>query len=273
MTHELIVVKQLPVIEEHLKTISEEIDKRISFADSLICSEDTVKQVKVIRAELNKESSALEERRKAVKTAVMEPYNQFEAVYKRYVSDKYIAADKRLKQRINDVEGEVKREKYEEVKIYFDEYRLSLGVDFVNMDTWGPNITLTVTLKKLKEEAKAYIDRIAGDLALIETQEHMAEILVEYRRSLNVSHAITTVAERHKTMEAEKARLAEMEARKAAEAEVVAKVEAAAPTPLEPPKAVQDDDPMLTLAFRVTGPKSKLKALKKFLDDGGYNYV
>lgn len=269
----LIVVKQLPVIEERLKSISEEIDKKIVFADSLVCSEETVKQVKAIRAELNKESSALEDQRKAVKTAVMEPYNQFEAVYKQYVSDKYLAADKRLKQRIDDVEGEIKRQKYEEVKTYFDEYRLRLGVDFVNMDTWNPNVTLTATLKKLKEEAKAYIDRIAGDLALIETQEHKTEILVEYRRSLNVSQAITAVTERHKAMEAERARRVEMEARKAAEAEVVAKVEAAAPAPLEPPKAVQEDDPVLTLAFRVTGTKSKLRELKKFLDDGGYEYV
>lgn len=272
MTQGLIVVKQLPVIEERLKSISEEIDKKIALADSLVCSEDTVKQVKTIRAELNKESGALEDERKAVKAAVMAPYNQFEAVYKQYVSDKYKAADSRLKQRIDDVEGELKREKYDAVKDYFDEYRASLSIDFISMDSWKPNVTLSISLKKLKEEAKAYIDRVAEDLALIETQEHKPEILVEYKRSLNISQAITAVTERHKALEVEAARQAEFAARRAAEAEVVAKVEEAAPASLAPPRVVPAEEAQMTLTFRVTATKARLRELKQFLDNGGYQY-
>ena len=59
-------------------------------------------------------------------------------------------------------------------------------------------------MKSLKEQAKAFVDKIADDLNLIETQEHKAEILVEYKQTLNVSQAITTVTNRFKDIEEEK---------------------------------------------------------------------
>ena len=55
MSNELIIVKQLPQIEEHLKERSEEIEKKVENAKSLICTEEKVKTIKEVRAELNKE--------------------------------------------------------------------------------------------------------------------------------------------------------------------------------------------------------------------------
>ena len=66
-------------------------------------------------------------------------------------------------------------------------------------------------MKSLKEQAKYFIDKVADDLKLIETQEHKAEILVEYKQTLNVSNAITTVANRFKAIEEEKVRQQEKE--------------------------------------------------------------
>ena len=61
---ELIVIKQLPIIEEQLKTLSEEIDKKVTDATALVCTEETIKQVKTTRADLNKQFAELEEKRK-----------------------------------------------------------------------------------------------------------------------------------------------------------------------------------------------------------------
>jgi hypothetical protein len=49
---ELIIVKQLPIIEEQLKGLSEEISKKVSKAMKLAVTEETVKEVKKVRAEL-----------------------------------------------------------------------------------------------------------------------------------------------------------------------------------------------------------------------------
>ena len=50
-------------------------------------TEDTVKEIKKLRADLNKRFKELEDERKAVKAKVMAPYEAFEEVYKKYVTD------------------------------------------------------------------------------------------------------------------------------------------------------------------------------------------
>ncbi|MDL2318197.1 DUF1351 domain-containing protein [Eubacteriales bacterium OttesenSCG-928-A19] len=271
-TQELIIVEQLPIITERLKVVSEVIDRRIAPAMALECTEDTIKEVKKLRADLNKDFAEWEKRRKVVKSSIMSPYEAFEGAYKEYVSDKYKSADASLKRRVDALEGELKRKKAADVREYFHEYSLSKSVDFVQFEQSGINVTLSASLKSLKAQAKEFIDRICDDLALINAQERRDEILIEYYRTLNCSQAVTLVADRHKALAEQEAKRQEVEARKAAEQAVVAKVEAV--VPLTPPVVARDNDPdpVMTLAFKVTAPLSKLKALKAFLNNGGYQY-
>ena len=44
MIKDLIEIKQLPVIEEQLKTVSKTIDDRIENAKGLACTEESIKQ-------------------------------------------------------------------------------------------------------------------------------------------------------------------------------------------------------------------------------------
>jgi hypothetical protein len=275
-TQNLIVVKQLPIIEERLKSLSDEIDAKVNSALALPCTEDNIKAVKAARADLNKTFEALERQRIEVKNAIMTPYEQFNGIYKTYVSDKIKTADTTLKNRISDVESELKSKKEEEVKLYFNEYLCSKDIDFISYEDAKINVTLSASLKSLKKQAKDFIDRIADDLALIQTQEHKEEILVEYKKNLNCSQAITAVTARHKAIEEQKAKQAEIEARRQAQAEAIKKVETVASTPLKPPKQTEiplaPSDPVRTLSFKVTAPISKLRELKAFLVEGGYQY-
>lgn len=281
MSNEIIVVKQLPIIVEQLAQVKETVLQRVTTATSLVCTDETVKEVKKARAELSAEFKAWEEKRKEVKTAVMTPYEQFEAVYKDCVSDAYKKADADLKAKIDEVEQELKNKKAAAVKEYFAEYLTSKNIGFVTFEQANINVTLSASLKSLKEQAKAFIDRICDDLALIETQEHKAEILVEYRQTLNASAAITSVTARFKAIEDEKKRMEEEAARKAAEAERIAEIEAEAPAPepvmspaepVEPAEVVPAQEKEYTLRFAVTATKNKLRELKTFLDNGGYKY-
>ena len=119
---------------------------------------------------------------------------------------------------------------------------------------------------------------MAGDLALIETQEHKEEILVEYKRTLNISQAVTTVSDRHQRMEDERQRREQAAAVRTAKAEAKAKVEeiVAEEAHVAPPVAVPADEPaeerVYSTAFRVTGTMDQLRALKTFLTEGGYSY-
>lgn len=286
MSNELIVVRQLPVIEEQLRIVQANIEARVGEVLSLACTEETYKEVKRARSELSKEYAELEKRRKEVKAAILAPYEQFESVYKQCAGDIYTAADAKLKVRIAEVESGLKQQKSSEVETYFAEYRESLGIDssFVGFSDSGIKVTLTDSQKALKAKAKAFLDGIADDLALIETQDRKDEILVEYRKTLNVSQAVTTVTERHKAMEEERRRretvAAYRETVEQSEAAVEEVVASAAPitrpaivVPTE--KASEDlSAPVQTFStdFRVVGTLAQLKALKNFLIEGGYTY-
>lgn len=276
MENNIIQVKQLPIIVEQLHEVKAEVTAKVEQALSLVCTEDTVKDVKKVRSELNKELKDYEERRKAVKKAIMTPYEQFETVYKDCISDTYKKADTELKGKIDSVENELKEQKKTEVKGYFDEYLTATGIDFVTFENAHINVTLSASMKSLKEQAKAFIDKIVDDLNLINTQEHKDDILYEYKASLNVSAAITTVTNRYKAIEAAKAREKERRSREQAEAESTAKVESvvesAAPPTVEPIAPPVEEEKTYTLKFTVRGTMPRLKALKEFLNNGGYDY-
>ena len=190
---ELMKLTQVPIIIEHLRKIKGEVESRTSTAINLVVTESNYKEIKKVRSAMNKEFAELETKRKDIKKAVMTPYEQFEAVYKECVAVPYKAAEAELKKKIAVVEDDLKAEKTKKVREHFDKYAQALGIDFVKFEAVGCQITMSVTEKKLKEQCTAFLDRVMDDLQLIATQEHKAEILVEYKRTLNVSQAIRTV--------------------------------------------------------------------------------
>ncbi len=276
MNNEIIVVKQLPEIEERLQEIKADITERVKNAMSLACTEDTVKEIKAIRAELNKEFAYWEEKRIEVKKAIMLPYDLFDEKYKECITEPFGTAKSDLTKKINSVENQLKEEKSAEIKAYFDEYLASKDIDFITYENADINVTLTASKKSLKEKAKAFIDRVCDDLTLIDTQEHKTEILVEYKRTLNASAAITTVANRHKAIEEAKAKEEERKAREeaciAARKKVETVVETLTPPTAEPIAPPVEEEEILTLRFTVKGTRTKLRALKEFLNNGGYDY-
>lgn len=265
--NELIVVKQLPIIEERLKSLSGEIEQQVNQAVSLVCTEDTVKTVKVARSELNKQFNELEEQRKMVKKAVTEPYAAFEKVYKRYVTEKFNAADTALKSKIDGVESEIKSAKAKEVEDYYNEHCAAGGIDFIPFERTGIKVNLSSSIKSLKEQAKAFVEGVVADYSMILTQEYADEILVEYKRSLNAAEAVTRVIERHRAMEA-----AATERAKHEQETVVLKQAAAKVETVLPPVQAEPEPELLRLTFTVVGTREKLGELKSFMDKGGYQY-
>lgn len=286
---DLIVVKQLPQIEEHLKELSLEVEQKVENAKILVCTEENVTTIKQIRASLNKEFKEVENQRKIVKEQILAPYMQFEEIYKMYISDKYKSADNDLKVKIDSTENELKNIKEQEIKDYFEEYKKANNIDFVTYSQARINVTLSASRKSLKEQAKQFIDKIVDDLKLINTQEHKTEILVEYKKSLNVSQAITSVTNRFKAIEEEKKRQEELkrkqleEAQRRADESIRAQTEATRQalenfipkteeTILQAPVIEEKQEEILTLRFAVRGTRTKLRELKQFLENGGYDY-
>lgn len=267
---ELITVEQLPIIKENLKKISDEIDKKVELANSLACTEDTVKDVKKARAEMSKQFKELESQRKDVKNKVMKPYNEFENVYKEYISNKFSEADKILKDKIDTVEKELKDRKESEVKDYFEEYTKSKEIDFITYNQANINVTLSASMKSLKEQAKMFIDRISEDMNLIKTQDYEDEIMLEYKKDLNVSRAITSVTDRHKELDRIQKEKEDKEEQKLTDEAMLNKIDEC----LKAPKVekTEETEELVTATFKATCLKNKMIKLVNFMKEEGIEY-
>ena len=276
----LIRVVQLPIIEEHLRSLKQEIEQRTQIAASLVCTDETLSEVKSVRADLNKEFAELEEQRKAIKQAIMQPYEQFESIYKECVSDAFKKADCVLKIKITDVENGLKSRCKEELKSYFDELCTLENLDFLKFEQLNLTIDMASarakTPKKLREQIETFIKGISADLSTISNMENSPEILMEYKQNLNLAQSIGIVNERKTRIEREKQLSEQHKQSQEAQEQAVAKVEAIAP-PIE--KTVQKPEPQPELQekiysckFTVYATKEQLLKLKNFLNMEGIEY-
>lgn len=249
----LMKITQKAIIEEQLKTISDEIQKRVDYAEKLVCTIDTIKDIKKQRTILRNQFNDLETQRKQVKAEFQAPYLRFEKVYKELISDKYKNADIQLKRKIDNVESELKLQKENTLREYFLEYCESEEIDFIKFEQIGLNINLSETEKSLREQIKAFVDKVKNDIELIQHEDNSAEIMIEYTKHLNVSRAIIEVKERHKKL-----------------SEIVNSAD----------KNVQNDtneqqkeetlkapEQIYTMNFKVSGTKQQLVKLKQYLKD------
>lgn len=261
--NEIIVVKQLPEIKEQLQLISDEVDKEINYALSLEVNEETVKEVKNVRARLNKINSTLEAKRKYVKEAILAPYNDFLEVYDNLVKNKLNEADSTLKMRINDIEDSQKKIKEEELRAFVEEHCKANNVD-IPFEMIGLNITLSASMKSLKEQAKAFIEKVASEVSLIEQEEYSNELLMEYLKDFNFVNAKTRVLERHKQLEEIQRQKDGKEIADQIEKEIVEKVdEVIAPVEIEDTETYQ---------FEVKATKEQIKKLIDFMKELGVEY-
>lgn len=267
---ELITIKQLPIIEERLMAAKQFVDDAVSEALAMVCTEETILSVKEKRAELNKMFSELESQRRSVKRAVMDPYICFETVYRTCVSDAFKIADATLKQKINDVEDEMKRRCEMLLRGYYAELCEAHHIDFAQFERTGVSVSLSDAKakvqppKKLKDQLTAFVLNLETGMNAIATMDNSEEVMVEFKKCLSAHEAIAAVNYRHKMIEAERAAWAEREAAKAKEAEAVKKVEAFAPP--------EEVEPSFRVTFTVTITKSQAKRLKEFMNMEGIKY-
>lgn len=274
MDNTLMKVTQLPVIEEHLRSRKEQTEQRVAEAMSLVCTDETLTSVKNIRAEMNREFADAETQRKAIKAAIMEKYDSFESVYRECIADPYKRADADLKAKIDATESEIKSRCEEMLLGYFRELCAVNEIDFLSFGQTGVKVDMASarakTPKKLMEQIKLKVDGVAQDMKTIGTMgENAPEIMVEYKNNLDLSLAISVVNERHRRAEEEREAVKRHTVSLAARA--AGDTVAAAPQ-VVPKRVEQAAVERLTVSFRVTDTRERLRLLKQFLVSNGYQY-
>lgn len=249
---ELIVIKQLPIIEQMLDKMSAEIDKKIETALNLVPDkpDKMLSETKKIRAALNKDLSELETARKNVKSEIMQPYLDFEKIYKEKISDKYRQADKILKDKIDSAENEIKGERKEKLQQYFEEYCVAENVTDINFEDMPLKINISGSDKSYRDKIKIWIDKVKQDLAVINTakdEQTRLEILIDYKRDFDVNRAILD----HDKKLREIAKLKDTE-------NVTPDENLSAPV-------TPEDTEIYELTFTVKGTLEQLRSLKRYM--------
>lgn len=261
---ELIVVKQIPVIEAELQEISRQITKRLeNVTKNLIANEDTKGDIKSLRTELRKEFDEYEEQRKMAKNIIMTPYNELEEKYKKYITIPYKESDELLKDKVDQVEEQQKKEKEKEAVKSFNNYikenNKDKSLDFLTFEDLNLKITLAsgATSSFYEKQIKEFVDNIISDLKTINSIDNSIEILIEYKKSFNLSQSINTVNER-------KEQVAQEQSKKT---EIIQK-----PQVQKEPKSSKKEEVFIRV-LTVKETKYKLESLRQFLDDNNYDYT
>lgn len=280
----LVRVAQLPVIEERLRQIKDFAEGLAAEAASMAVTDETLTACRDRRAEINKLFKELEEQRKAVKNAVMAPYNAFESVYKECVNAPFAAADNILRGKIEAVENELKGRCEDNLRKWFSELTLTHGVSWLSWEQVGVKVDLASarqkTPQKLMDKLNEFCSRVALDVEAISGMEDAVEIMAEYKKTLNMAVSVRVVKERHEAMERERIEAEERKRAQIARLEAEARVEAAAPEVLAPPVAASseprvqssEETKVYKCSFTVRATKDQLRALKNYMKQEGISY-
>lgn len=281
----LVVVEQLPIIKQQLQIISDEVDKEIKHALSLECDEDSKVEVKQARARLNKIKTTLEDKRKQVKNAIMNPYTEFENIYNDLVKNKLEEADKTLKERIDEIEILQKDERELELKEFAQNWFVAKGIeDYVSFEDIKLNITLSASMKSLEDKIIEFCEKVFNDLKLIEQEEYKEEILLEYKHSLDFTYSKLKVLDRYAELETLKQKQEMKLEQEKQEEKIAKKVESALfelneetgkyeeIETITAPKEIIEDDEIIEVQFKVKSTKEKILKLRDYLKENEINY-
>ena len=301
MNEELITLKQAPIIVyEKIKSVGQQIEAKIAELnlDNQLVTEDTLKSAKNTRTMLRKELDDFETQRKYIKEQVNAPYEVFEKAYKEHIKVHYDKADSTLKAKIDEVQNRLISDKITRIKDYFTELCQSQGIDFLIFERLPLNITLSASDKSLKNEVANFVSEVTKSIQLIESlnepDEFKAEMLTDYKQTLDVTRAIQNAQYRKQQREAELARIeaqrvaaeqarlsTEARARETAPlqapAQVINEVQPATPVQPEPVQeatqaAQEDENEIVQTTFTVIDTRAQLRALRAFLDNNKIQY-
>lgn len=256
------------------------IAEKVKDYKTIAYTEDSLKDMKADRADLNKLKKAFEDERKRVKKICMEPYTKFEQQVKEITAliDEPIGL---IDSQIKELDERRKAAKREEIEELF----LTVGFQsFVKLDMiWDEKwLNATVTLPKIEEQMKSRMYQIGTDVVTIsKLPEFKFEAMEVYRKTLDMNQAIQE-GQRLADIQKRKLEAERMEAeRKAREAEEAAKQQTAAEqkeelaeeketasgsVPEEEAVSIpEEEEPVFQLDFRVWGTREQIMALREYM--------
>jgi len=275
--NEIVKVESLGVIKEQLNKVetfidekAKDIPKKLKDFNKLTDEqkEEQKQDIKKYGQYLNKIKNELENKRKEIKKEIEKPYEEYNNYYSNGVLVKLDNAINQIKETVEQIEIKQKQDKESELREFAQEYiddnKLN---DIITFEKIGLNVTISASIKSLKEQVLEFINKVVNDLKLIEMEEYKDEISIEYIQTLDFVDAKTKVIERHKQLEELKKQQEEKLEQEKQEEIVVEKVEE-----VVAPKEIIEDSEIVKVSFTLTGAKEQIKKVKDLIVELGIEY-
>lgn len=276
--NEIVKVESLGVIKQQLDKVEKFIDEKVKDIPKVLeqienmTNEEKEEQkgdIKRYQQYLSKIQTELENKRKEIKKEINKPYDDFNQYYSNGVYVKLNDSINQLKKVVNDIEYTQKRDKEIELIEFANEHieanNLSSIIGFEDIHL---NITLSASMKSLKEQIVNFVKKVSDDLECIANEENKDEILYIYTlNGYDYSNAILTFRKKQEELSKLKELQKEQEETKEQFKEVVEKVEQ-----IIAPKEIIDSDELLEVTFTVKGTKPQILEIKKLLVELGVEY-
>lgn len=249
------------------KELKEELTEKVSVYETLVYTDDNIKEAKADRANLNKLKKALNDERIRREKEYMQPFNDFKTKINEIIGiiDKPVAV---IDKQVKEFEEQKKAEKMEAIKEYWTnllEVPDGLALEEIFDNKW---LNASVSMKSIQDAITASIDKFNQDMAtLANLPEFGFEAQQVYISSLDLNKALaegqrmTQIAKAKAEREEAMRKIAE-EQRKAEEAKK-AELEAAA-TQEQTPGQVEPE--RMWVSFSALLTTEDALALKNFFE-------
>ena len=290
-------LKQMPdKIEFNYEEMKAEFSKKLVHYNTLVVTEDSIRDAKADKAALNKLKEAIETRRKEIKKTYLLPYENLEKQCKELVA-MIDAPVKSIDGQIAVFDQKLQDEKWKQISEYYNtevkELKDLVPLEKIVSSKWKNK---GESLESVNNAIGDTLERIRGELETISTlhSEFEQQIKDVYLNDFNLSKALMEqkrLEERQKQLEEmerqkeERRKQAEEAERKRQEEQQRAAQNVSEPVieakKESPVQAVTEDTPATPTApitpkysatFKVTGTQTQLQALSAFMKKYNINY-
>lgn len=263
------------VIGFNFEELKAELTARLDYYNSLVVTEDTIKEGKAERAKLSKLREAVEAKRKEVKREYMAPYTDFESKVNELVAiiDAPIAAiDGQLKA-FDDLRREDKRAEIRKAyeTIVPAEIQAIVPLERIFDSKW---LNATVKTKAVEAELTTMVQQTEDDLQVLDMvePEFAAAVRARYMETLNIGAALRYKQTLVAAAEAAKRRAEAMAAPAAAPAHEPEPVQEAPDIHVVEP-AQEEPAKLYRLCLEIHLTQYQANALKHFLEANNIDYM
>ena len=270
-------------IDFNFEEVKAWLSENLAVYRNMVVTEDAIAAAKTDKAKIRKISSAISEQRIAVKKRYLEPYQVFEANMKE-LSGMCDEASKNIDDQLKKFEEQRKAQKRNDLLAFYQTQNAPAWLTFERIENprW---MNVTFSMDEAQKEITEKVNAVNADVESISgfDAEFADEMLLEYRKTLNVSGAIQRGNELRRMKQererrraeqeaAEKARTAEREEaeRRRAEAAIAAKQAREAAEMAEQAEELTQEpavEPVQILDFRVYVTQEQKIALRDWLKE------